>query len=210
MMHDMSHSRSKNIDPRVFIGVVIVGIAAVVGYLLFSAASSTTTMYLAKTTLIPGHILQEKDILPADVHLGNATSSYLTAGDMKPGMVVTMTVAAGELIPVNAISTAAKLETTNVVIELAVPLPHATEIGSFVDIWASMALGQGVFGPPSVLISGAQVAHISEPTGFASAGSGVNVEVVVPLTAVAAVLEAQANGDALSLVPTHTGSLWEN
>jgi hypothetical protein len=102
------------------------------------------------------------------------------------------------------VGTAKQVATTNVVVQLDVPLSADAVVGSNVDVWASMAVGQGVFGPPAVIISGAQIAHITEATGLAASTGGVRVEIVVPQSKVAALLESQANGDAISLVPSRS------
>ena len=198
----MTHTKTRRLDMRLFIGLALVLGAALGGFALVTATESTTAVYVASKTLTPGHVLDKNDLVLTDVKLGNSGTSYLTANAFTPGSVVTKAVGAGELVPVSAVGTAKQVATTNVVVQLDVPLASEAVVGSSVDVWASMAVGQGVFGPPSVIISGAQIAHITEATGLAASNGGVRVELVVPQNKVAALLESQANGDALSLVPT--------
>ena len=198
----MTHTKTRRLDMRLFIGLALVVCAALGGFALVTATESTTAVYVASKTLTPGHVLDKNDLVLTDVKLGNSGTSYLTANAFTPGSVVTKAVGAGELVPVSAVGTAKQVATTNVVVQLDVPLASEAVVGSSVDVWASMAVGQGVFGPPSVIISGAQIAHITEATGLAASNGGVRVELVVPQNKVAALLESQANGDALSLVPT--------
>jgi len=198
----MTQIKTRRLDMRLFIGLALVVGAALGGFALVTATDNTTAVYVASTTLTPGHVLDKNDLVLSDVKLGKSGTSYLTAQDFTPGSVVTKAVGAGELVPVSAIGTAKQVATTNVVVQLDVPLASEAVVGSSVDVWASMSVGQGVFGPPSVIISGAQIAHITEATGLAASNGGVRVELVVPQNKVAALLESQANGDALSLVPT--------
>jgi hypothetical protein len=198
----MTPSSSRRLDLRLIIGLAIVVITALAGFALVSAASSTTSVYAATKSLAPGHVIDASDFVLTDVTLGKSSTAYLGAAGLSQGAVMTKAVAAGELIPVSAVGTAKQVATTNVVVQLEVPLSADAVVGSFVDVWASMAAGQGVFGPPAVIISGAQIAHITEATGLASSNGGVRVELVVPQSKVAALLESQANNDALSLVPS--------
>jgi hypothetical protein len=197
----MTQPTTRRIDLRLFIGVAIVVVAAVAGFSLVSSTENTTSVYAASRTLTPGHVLQEKDLVLTDVKLGKSTTSYMTSDQFSPGSVITKSINAGELIPVSAVGTAKQVATTNVVVQLDIPLSAEATVGSTVDVWASIAAGQGVFGPPAVIIQGAQIAQITEATGLAASTGGVRVEIVVPQSKVAALLESQANGDAIALVP---------
>lgn len=198
----MTHSTSRRLDLRIIIGIAIVVLTALGGFVLFSAADDTTSVYAAAKSLTPGHVLQSSDLVLTDVKLGNSSTAYLEASGLGQGAVITKSVGEGELVPVSAIGTAKQVATTNVVLQLEVPLSADALEGSTVDVWASMAAGQGVFGPPAVIISGAQIAHITEATGLTASNGGVRVEIVVPQSKVAVLLESQANGDAISLVPS--------
>lgn len=198
----MSLSSSRRLDLRLIIGVVIVIATALAGFALVSAADNTTSVYTAAKSLSPGHVIKDSDLVLTDVKLGKSSSAYLDAKGLTQGAVVTKAVAAGELVPLSAVGTAKQVATTNVVVQLDLPLSSDAVVGSNVDVWASMAAGQGIFGPPAVIISGAQIAHITEATGLAASTGGMRVEIVVPQSKVAALLESQANGDAISLVPS--------
>ena len=198
----MSLSSTRRLDLRLIIGVVIVIATALAGFALVSAADNTTSVYTAAKSLSPGHVIKDSDLVLTDVKLGKSSSAYLDAKGLTQGAVVTKAVAAGELVPLSAVGTAKQVATTNVVVQLDLPLSLDAVVGSNVDVWASMAAGQGIFGPPAVIISGAQIAHITEATGLAASTGGVRVEIVVPQSKVAALLESQANGDAISLVPS--------
>lgn len=198
----MTHSTARRLDLRLIIGIAIVVITALAGFALVTAADNTTSVYAAAKSLTPGHVLHQSDLVLTDVKLGKSSTAYLSANELTQGAVVTKAVGAGELVPMSAVGTAKQVATTNVVVQLDLPLSSDAVVGSNVDVWASMAAGQGVFGPPAVIISGAQIAHITEATGLAASSGGVRVEIVVPQSKVAALLESQANGDAISLVPS--------
>jgi 2-phospho-L-lactate guanylyltransferase (CobY/MobA/RfbA family) len=75
-------------------------------------------------------------------------------------------------------------------------------------VWSSAAAtgdgtvgSSGGFGPPAVLTADAVVIRVIEPDGIVSAADGQSVEVQVPRTRIARMLQAIANGDALAVVP---------
>jgi len=55
-----------------------------------------------------------------------------------------------------------------------------------------------------VLVAGAGVVRVLDDTGLISTEGAQSVEILVPKTAVAAVLESLANGDALAAVPVNS------
>lgn len=59
-----------------------------------------------------------------------------------------------------------------------------------------------MFGPPSVLVASATVVRVITAEGVIADRSEQSVELLVPRTKTAAVLEAIANAAALSLVPS--------
>jgi hypothetical protein len=74
--------------------------------------------------------------------------------------------------------------------------------GATVDVWASPADAETRgFGAPLVLVSDAVVVRVVEDEGLVSSRGGGAVEVLVPRSRVARVLQAQAAGDALAVVP---------
>jgi hypothetical protein len=71
-----------------------------------------------------------------------------------------------------------------------------------VDVWGTASLEQGEFGTPVVLASQATVVRVLEEETLIAGASGASmVEVLVPRTRVARLLQAIANGDALAVVP---------
>ena len=82
------------------------------------------------------------------------------------------------------------------------PLPADVAAGTRVDVWTAKE-GEGGFEPPTVLVSGAEIAGVIESEGMVSTG-GTSVELLVPREKVAALLGALASGDAIDLVPARS------
>ncbi|HEY0259377.1 MAG TPA: SAF domain-containing protein [Lacisediminihabitans sp.] len=193
--------RSFWVDPRFAIGIGLV-VVSVLGVLaLVGAADSGVRAYAARDTLTPGDSIHEGDLVERDVRLGGLDGKYLTSGEVPDaGLVVTRPVSAGELVPASAVGSATGLRVAPVVVPVRGRLAHSIVAGAIVDVWSSSETEDGVFGPPSVLVSGATVVRLVEPEGIA-AQDGDSVEVLVPRTAIARVLEAIANETSISLVP---------
>jgi len=188
-------------DPRFGLGLVLV-VASIIGVSVVVAGSDrTVAVYAARVSLAVGDRLDTADLVETDVRLGAAGKLYLTPARIPAdGLVVTRTVTAGELVPSNAVGTRAGEAVTSLVLELRGRLSTGLEAGSVVDVWSAGEVESGLFGPPAVLVGRAAIVRILEPTGLIQSGGGRAVEVLVPKDKVAAVLEAIANEDALSLV----------
>lgn len=193
--------RAFRLDPRLLVGIVLV-VASIVGvYLIVAAADRTTQVYVARGALVVGQSIEPGDLAVTSVRLGTQTDRYLTAAELPDGgLVMTRSVLAGELVPDSAVSSAADAELSTVVVAVKGRLPERVETGSVVDLWSARAIDQGEYDAPAVLVSAATVARVSEADGLISADRGQSLEVLVPRGKVAAVLEAIANDDAISVV----------
>jgi hypothetical protein len=192
-------------DPRFAIGIALV-VASVAGvWVIVSSTDRTVAVYAAKRALAVGDRIDGSDLVATRVRLESATELYVTPDRLPDdGLVVTRTVAAGELLPASAVGTSAGASVTSVVVETRGELAGAVGAGAVVDVWAAREGERGQFGPPSVLVGEASVVRLIEPTGLIADGSGRSVEILVPKGKVAVVLESIANHDALALVPVST------
>lgn len=189
-------------DPRFAIGLVLVGSSVGGVAAIVSTADDSVHVYAARQPLAQGDLISSEDLVASSVRFGTATELYLTEGDLSSeGLVVTKPVAAGELVPASAVGSASGVRYTAVVVTLASRLAGSLGPGSLVDLWASREMEAGAFGPPAVLVPAASVVRILEPEGLVVDDTAASVELLVPRSKIARVLEALANQDALSLVP---------
>jgi hypothetical protein len=196
--------RSFWFDPRFAIGIVLV-IASVAGVLVVVAsADQTTTVYAARTVLSVGDRIGSDDLVEQSVSLGTVDGSYLDVDSIpSDGLIVTRTIAEGELVPSSAVGSTAGVRLASVVITVNSQLPRSVDAGSVVDVWAAREGESGLFGPPSVLVPSATVVQVVESDSIIAGSAAVSVELLVPRNRTARVLEALANADALSLVPVN-------
>jgi hypothetical protein len=194
--------RRRPFDPRVLIGLLLVvgsvgGVVAVV-----RVNDRTVPVYAAAEPLVPGARITGDAVRIARVRLGSAQDRYLAAPLPRSGVVVTRSVAEGELVPLSALGSAASVTDVSVVVPLTTKPAAAVVAGSAVDLWsAEKATASGEKGaPPHVLVSGATVVRLVAPTGVLATDRGATLEVQVPREDVAAVLQAVADGESVSAV----------
>jgi hypothetical protein len=184
------------VDPR----FALVGVSAVV-----AGSDQTIAVYTAKGSLAVGDSLEPADLVETRVRLGVADTLYLTPQRLPvSGLIVTRTIAAGEIIPAAAVGTHAGQAVTSIVLDLRGRLSGGLEAGSMVDVWSAAPTDDGGFGPPTVIVGNAAIVRILEPTGLIQSDGAKSVEVLVPKDKVAVVLEAVANDEAISLIAVNT------
>lgn len=196
-------ARRAVLDPRLLVGLLLV-IASVSAVVLIVANSERTTpVYAAARALVPGDLITEADLVVTQVRLADAGARYLTGAQLPAdGLVLTRFVDRGELMPVSALGTVAGSEVATVVIAVAAALPEQVTVGSVVDLWSAQALERGEFGAPSVLAGTALVTGIRDADTMIAGSQSQLVEIQIPRSLTARVLEAVANSASLVLIPT--------
>jgi hypothetical protein len=198
------------VDVRLVLGLLLVAASVAAVVLLVGAADARVSVYAAAEALAPGDRIDAGDLVERSVALDGAEELYLRVGDVPAeGFVVAQPVAAGQLVPVSAAGSLDGQRATSLVLELAGPVSTVVETGTLVDVWGVTLLdgdssGRAETGTPVVLASQATVVRVLEDeTLIAGAGgSASTVEVLVPRTRVARLLQAIAHGDALAVVPS--------
>ncbi|MGN6501543.1 MAG: SAF domain-containing protein [Pseudolysinimonas sp.] len=204
-----SRRRRPALDPRLLIGIGLVvasvaGVVAVVG-----AADRRIAVYVAGATIAPGQHVDADDLVVRQVALDDAPTLYLTAADLPAtGLVATSVIRRGELVPRAAVGSIEGSDSTALVLQLTGDVSESVIAGASVDVWASAAgsvdpgaIEDPGFGPPVVIVPDATVVRLLEDDGFVSASDGRSIEVLIPRSRIARVLQAIADGDALAVVP---------
>lgn len=217
-------------DLRLVLGVALV-VGSVAGvYGIVAAADRRVTVYAAASALTPGERIDAGDLVQRSVALDGSDRLYLAAGDIpRGGLVVTQPIAKGELLPTSSVGSSSGVRSTSLVLQLATRVSGAVVPGATIDIWAAAApdavgamtssdtsgavsSGDGASDSssapsagataPMVIVSGATVVKVlDESGGFTAANAGSSVEVLVPRTRVARLLQAIALKAALAVVP---------
>jgi hypothetical protein len=190
----------RRIDPRLVAGILLV-VASVLGvWGLLASQSRSVQVYVARTTLVPGERVRAADLQLTDVRL-SGVAAYASREDLPPDAVVLRTVPRGELVPVTALGRKAEAGYTSIVVKASGPVAAAVTAGATVDVWAARPSTAKEYAPPSVLASSATVVSVLHDDALVTDRGSVSVEVRMPASRVAAVLQAAADGQSLSVVP---------
>lgn len=204
-MSQQSRAARKRVwfDPRLLIGLVLIA-ASVAGVLaIVSSADATVAVLSARADLVAGDRIDAGDLIATNVRLDGIGELYLLAEDVPAdGLVVTKAVSEGELVPASAVGARAGVGLASIVVTINGQLPASITPGSTADLWASRQQDSSSFGPPSVIVSGATIVRVIESEALVTSGDVTTLEILVPRLRIARVLEAKANSDAMSLVPT--------
>jgi hypothetical protein len=220
--------RSFWFDPRFAIGVVLVVVSVLGVGALVNAANASVDVLAARSTLTPGQKVHASDLAETSVRVSRTADLYLRASDVpSAGLIVTRAIAAGELVPQSAVGSEAGQLLTSIVVSVNSALASSVTAGSRVDLWSAQPAeaaavgdaagggssdadtngnadtstgGVGQFAAPTVLVSSAIVVRLVDQKNLV-ASNGSSVELLMPKSAAATVLDAIANGAVLSVLP---------
>lgn len=185
-------------DPRVIIGAVLV-LAALLGtWQVVRAAGQTTTVWAAKSALVPGSVIGEADIVAVEVRLPEGSSAYVVTEKKLPsGTTVSAPVRAGELIPAKSLVSPDKLQGRVMALAITDPLPAAVQSGSHVDVWAA---GKEEGSTPRQILASVPVTAVKRDDGGFAAERGTRIEVFIPTDSLSDVLQSVAADQRLAVV----------
>lgn len=178
-------------DPRLLVGLLLVLTSVVAGAQVVSAAASTTPVWAAARTLVPGEEVTADDLVSVGVHLDGGADGYTSARTAPAaGTVVLREVSAGDLVPKSALGAAADLTTRPVGLPVTGPVPSGLVAGALVDVWVV---------PPARRTGAAAVSAATSSTGATAAStSGSTSDGPRQLAASAVVAEVTTDGGSFS------------
>lgn len=194
-------SKPSWLDARVAVGVLLVMTSVVVGARVFTAAGRYTEVYLARRALLAGAHLSAGDLTTGRVRFDGGGGAYVAAGRPPVGYLVTRYVAAGELLPVGALSRSAPALTATRLVTVPVPAGHLpADLGRSdeVDVYLTGKPKAGGATTSRLLLDGVLVDGVTG-SGSLSADDVSAVVLVVPNGQVAALVGA-IEADTIDLV----------
>lgn len=199
-----ARARALALDPRLAIGIVLV-VASIIGVVsLVASADDSIEVYAAAAPLNPGDRVLSGDLVVRSVKLNESSEFYIGRGELPAeGFIATRPIGAGELIPSSSLGSHDGLSLTAVVVSPQGGLAESVSTGASVDVWASAETEDGEHGAPGVIISGAIVVRLIDNDSLVSSAGNSALELLVPRSRVARLLEAMASGDVLSVLPAN-------
>jgi hypothetical protein len=180
-------------------------VASIVGVVtIVATADDSIEVYAAASPLTPGDRVMSSDLVVRSVRLNESGEYYIARGELPTeGFIATRPIGAGELIPASSLGSHDGLSLTAVVVSPQGGLAESVSSGASVDVWASAETEEGGYDAPRVIISGAVVVRLIDDDSLVSSARGNAIELLVPRSRVARLLEAMANGDVLSVIPAN-------
>jgi hypothetical protein len=127
-------------DPRLIAGVVIVAVCVLLGARVLAGADDTTAVWSLGHDVPAGATIDRGDLVVARVHFtGSGADRYVAATTaLAPGSTSTHDLAAGELLPRAAVTTADTAGLVEVPLSVAPDdLPASVRQGATVDVWVT-------------------------------------------------------------------------
>lgn len=193
-------------DPRLLVGLLLVLTSVLLGARAVAAASSTTPVWAAARTLVPGEEVTAGDLRRVDVHVDGGAGAYLPAGaPLEDGAVVLREVVAGDLVPRSSLGASADLTTRPVGLPVSGPVPSGLVAGALVDVWVVPPAPRGgepdaAAAGPHQLATSAVVAEVTTDSSAFSTGRGAVVQVELAPAELQQALQALADDASVSLV----------
>jgi hypothetical protein len=184
-------------DIRFLIGIVVVVVPIVIGAHVLAAADRYASVYVAQRALVPGEHLLATDLVVGRVRFDGQGARYIAAGRPPVGYVVTRYVAAGELVPIAALTGTPTALAAERLVTVPVGSGHAPLDllrGDVVDIYVTTKNpvgGKPV--RPRLVIGAAPVESVSTSGSLSSSGN-ISVVIEVPAIAVGDVVRAIEGG----------------
>lgn len=187
-------------DPRLIVGIVLVVASVLMGAVLVSRLSETTSVLVARSAIVPGDAISVEDLETVELRLGEQTDHYVGTPEAIPdGAVALRTIRAGELVPMSAIGQSAEVPLRPVVIPVDAAVAESVVPGATVELWhTAPAAEEGADAQAGLLVPDAVVRRIDE--GSSLGMQEMSVEVLVPSDSVDEVLEVLSQDERLDVI----------
>ncbi|ASK64907.1 flagellar biosynthesis protein FlgA [Brachybacterium avium] len=187
-------------DPRLIVGIVLVVASVLMGSVLVSRLSETTSVLVARSAIVPGDPITVDDLVAVDLRLGEQTDRYIGTVEAIPeGAVALRTIRAGELVPISAVGQSAEVPLRPVVIPVGAAVAESVVPGATVELWhTAPAAEKGAEAQARLLVPDAVVRRIDE--GSSLGMREMSVELLVPSDKLDEVLEVLSQEERLDVI----------
>jgi hypothetical protein len=178
-------------DPRLWLGILFVVAAMIIGQLVISNASVRVPAVTLNSNIAQGAQILESDVTLVQVSLPNTENLISVPGEVV-GKIATTDLFAGDLISVHSIANGFAVDARKVSIPIrAGHLPQVSP-GEKVDVWMTPSVdGVALPGPATLIIPNAVIAATPE---FIDAGMDTSVTILVSQDQVQVLVQAMRDG----------------
>ncbi|HIY86577.1 MAG TPA: flagellar biosynthesis protein FlgA [Candidatus Yaniella excrementavium] len=194
-------------DPRLIVGIILVLLSVTGVVALIQAMDSRQGYWAASVDIVPGAEVSAEDFHAVQASMSESSDQYWLAAEQLPSrFLVSSTIRQGEMLPVQDVAEADPDGRQQVGVRVSKDMPSAVSIGTRADAWVALASADGRgYDEPTKLVSNAEVVGISDNSSAFAAAETTTVYLMLSEEALPTVLDAQANGAQISLVPTTGG-----
>jgi hypothetical protein len=187
----LSTANRKTQDPRLWLGILFISAAMVIGQLVVSSASSRVTAVTLTSNIAQGAQIRASDVSLVQVSVP-LTENLLSIPSEVVGKIAATDLFVGDLVRVHSISNGFAPDVRTVSIPIrAGHLPQVNP-GEKVDIWMTPSLdGVALPGPAQLIIPNAVIANAPE---FVDSGMDTSVTVSISQEQVQVLVQAMRDG----------------
>lgn len=192
-------------DPRLGVGVVLVGLSVAAGTWVVAAAGRTEEVWAASGVITPGESLADQ-LVPVAV-TPELVGRYLPAGT-EPEGTVDRVVGKGELVPRAAVVPREEIALRAVVVGAGTSLAAGVVEGARVDVWfnpAVRASQEDDQGRADLVAEDVIVARVSQEDSPFAGGEHGAVELLLEPADLPAAMQAMAGDGSIVIVPRAAG-----
>lgn len=187
----LSTANRKTQDPRLWLGILFISAAMVIGQLVVSSASSRVTAVTLTSNIAQGAQIRASDVSLVQVSVP-LTENLLSIPSEVVGKIAATDLFVGDLVRVHSISNGFAPDVRTVSIPIrAGHLPQVNP-GEKVDIWMTPSLdGVALPGPAQLIIPNAVIANAPE---FVDSGMDTSVTISISQEQVQVLVQAMRDG----------------
>ena len=184
-------SNSKTQDPRLWLGIVFIISAMLIGQLVIANASARVPAVTLNANIAEGALIREGDVSAAQVSVP-VTQNLVSLPSDVIGKVASTDLFIGDLVSVNSISNDFDSDVRSVSVPIRAGHLPAIYPGEEVDVWMTPSLdGMALPGPAALIIPNAVVSAAPE---FVDAGMDTSVTLLVSQYQVQVLVQAMRDG----------------
>lgn len=186
-------------DPRFLGGIALIALSILACTWLVAEARAGDPVYRTTRPIAVGEILDGKNTVIVDAR--TESDAYLLEGELPLGALAARSMAEGELIASDSVTTAADSSTRRLVVSVADGLPASTKPGDLLELWALPSERYEDAGQSSRLVAAevSLVRILDEEATLTRSGS--RIEILIDASVLATVLDAMSGTSALAAVP---------
>ena len=187
----IARTNRKTQDPRLWLGILFVLAAMIIGQLVVSGASARVSAVTLNANIAQGSLIRESDVSSVEVSVPD-TQNLISFPSEVVGKVARTDLFAGDLLSVYSISNGFAPDARTVSVPIrAGHLPQVNP-GAKVDIWMTPSLdGVALPGPSTLIIPNAVIATAPD---FVDVGMDTSVTVLISQNQVQVLVQAMRDG----------------